>query len=470
MDCQAVDLGLATGNGGNMTDTVGATANAPALCRARWFGVAVTLGAFAALLLFITLRVGIDRPTRAAGDEADYDSLAWELSRGRGFGVDYLDPEFRRPYEAAAATDEIYRLRSERQGLMTYRPPLFPFAVASSNWLFGRQFWGMRVWNTAAMAVACGLTAIAAWRCGGVTAAGLVPILYVIIDARTRLYAQAFLTEAFAVVEVAVLCVLLAGNWPAHVRKTAAVGVLVGVMLLTRPMFLLWLPWIAGLIVVRVRASNGGTTVGRALAHVGLFATVVAVVLLPWGIRNCRVLGRWMPLGTQGAIELPAAWGETPWALWGEWRVVPDGDFAEPDPQSPRTLIERELRAADAGMRRARAWLAANPGRAVALVPIKILNEFAPNDWSQGLLLVLAIVGGVFGRRAAVDVASFDRYRAVGGSLVATQLLAVGLTWSVPESRFVVPLLFIEHLFAAMGLAAIVHAGSVRWFAPPVRP
>ncbi len=61
----------------------------------------VLLAAFAGN---IVLRFGLNEPPSATGDEPSYDSIAWELSQGRGFAEDFNNPEFRRPYDEAAKT------------------------------------------------------------------------------------------------------------------------------------------------------------------------------------------------------------------------------------------------------------------------------------------------------------------------------------------------------------------------------
>jgi hypothetical protein len=419
-------------------------------------GCIVALAALAAYLAYFSVRIGLNAPTRAAGDEPDYDSIAWELSRGNGFRVDYLNPDFRRPYEEAAPSNDLYRLLSRQQGLKTYRPPLFPCAVAAGNVLFGRQFWAMRIWNAAAMAACCGLAVAAAGRCFGTAPAVMLALLFVGLDTRTRLYAQAFLTESFAACEVALLFLLMAHGLRGRIRQTCLAGLLTGAMILTRTMFLLWVPWLTMLVVILVRRNSGTAWTRALLVHGGTFAIALGVTLLPWGVRNCLILGRPMPLGTQGAIELPAAWGDLAWELGGEWRSGHPVDFAEPDPDSDRSLPERELAAADAGVTRAKEWIARNPGKALALVPMKIVREFTPKTWSQAILLALAVIGALFGRRCATDVARFDLYLKIGLTFIAAQMLAVGLTWTVPESRFVVPLLFVEHFLAAAGVVVLI--------------
>lgn len=423
-------------------------------------GLATAL-AVAAYLAYFGVRFGLNAPTRATGDEPDYDSIAWELSQGRGFSVNYLDPEFRRPYEAAAASP-LYRLESRRQGVTTYRPPLFPWAVAAGNVLFGRQFWAMRVLNAAAMGLCCGLLCAAISRSFCTRAALAAGLIFVVLDSRTRLYASAFLTESLAALGVALLAVVLVHGVGRRVWQTALAGLVTGFMILTRPMFILWLPWLVAIIVLTVRRKEAAATWIRATQHGLAYLAIALLVLLPWGIRNCVTLQRFMPLGSQAAIELSAAWGDGAWAHRGEWRRAQPVDFFEPDPAESRSLAEREVAAADESVARARDWIVAHPGKAAALIPIKIFQEFRPKDWSQAVLLGLAFIGAVSGCRVARDREICCHDMAIGFTFVAAQALGVGLTWSVPESRFVVPLLFVEHFFAVAGLMTLARLWQKR--------
>jgi hypothetical protein len=336
----------------------------------------LTVGALAALVTlsvyvgYFSVRFGLNVPTRATSDEPDYDSIAWELSQGRGFRLNYLDPEFRRPYEVAAATSDLYRLESRRQGLTTYRPPLFPFAVAGGNLLFGRQFWGMRILNMTAMAACCGILCAAVCRSLGVFPALSAAVLFLIVDARTRLYASAFLTESLAAFEAAVLTVCLVWMVRGRPWQTCVVGVLAGLMILTRSMFVFWLPWVLIVIVAMVRLHTGKADWKRMLQHGALFALTVLLILTPWGYWNCRTLQRFMPLGSQGAIELSTGWSDGAWERSGEWRSAQAPGYFEPDHPGPLSLVEREAAAADESAAQARNWILAHPAEALALIPI----------------------------------------------------------------------------------------------------
>jgi hypothetical protein len=67
------------------------------------------------------------------GDSPDYDNLALGLIRGRGFSLDFGDPEFRAPYEALPDSARYAPLLENRSGVphTTARPPGLPAAMAA---------------------------------------------------------------------------------------------------------------------------------------------------------------------------------------------------------------------------------------------------------------------------------------------------------------------------------------------------
>ncbi len=415
----------------------------------------VGLIAWGMLMAYFAVRIGLNSPTRAAGDEPDYDTIAWELSRGRGYRLNYPDPEFRRPYDEAARRSDLYQLHSQRVGVTTYRPPLFPIAVAAGNRLFGRQFWWVRAWNSAALAAGCGLLAALVGRWFGWRTAIASAGLFVLVDARTRLYAGALLTEAMAALLAGLLLVWFAERTHGARWQSCLAGILTGLAILTRSMFVFWLPWLCASLVLALRKTEKPAGWRRVGVHLAIYLSTVALVVSPWSIWCSRVLGQFSPLGAQGAVELPAGWSDAAWSLRGEWRSPQPAGYFEFDHPAGLSIAEREALAAREGMASTRQWIAAHPLRALALVPIKIAREFQPRTWSQAVILLLAIAGAANWRRLTGGHPAAQGLWQVALLTVAAQALAIGLTWTVPEGRFVVPLLVIEHLFAAAGLATI---------------
>src|SRR5690606_8414083 len=123
----------------------------------------------------------------------------------------------------------------------------------ATDLLFGRQFWAVRVFNAGCMAAVCGLVVWTLLGRGRPFAALLAPVLFVIVDVRTRLYGRAILTEALAALWVAVLCLLLVeAVKQLRTWKIALAGVVFGLAVLTRTLFILWLPGLLLLIFCMV--------------------------------------------------------------------------------------------------------------------------------------------------------------------------------------------------------------------------
>lgn len=168
--------------------------------RSRLAGAAACVVTFVLYSASIAFRFGFDMPPSSSGDELSYDSIAWELSHGDGFSVDYGNAEFRRPYDQAqAAADDptVFHISDTSSGPITYQPPVFPGVFSLTNRLAGRQFYLIRIFNALCMSATAGLVAWFLFR-----EFGQLPVLVVIIlwlaDVRTRLYARAILTEPLA--------------------------------------------------------------------------------------------------------------------------------------------------------------------------------------------------------------------------------------------------------------------------------
>ncbi len=385
----------------------------------------------------------MNNPPSATGDEPSYDSIAWQISRGHGFREDFDDPEFRAPYDAAAKTQpDLMTLPHVVPGTVTYRPPLFSLLIAVTNLLFGRQFWGIRLINISAMAAAGGLL----WGCvsarHGRWAAAMVIILFVLADVRTRLYARAVLTESLAVLLTTILTVLLIrlSDRP-RMRDVVFAGIVTGVGMLNRSAFVLWLPGLAVLMVWIVWPGK------RPFQMTALFLTTAILVFSPWAIRNCLVLNRFMPTGTQGMTELSAGFSDEAWSRGGIWFNLDSIDFFQSVQQPGMSRIDQELARAEFSRSRAFAWVQSHPGRAVVLGLKKIFNEYRPHSIVEYGLTALACCGLWFGRRKRI-VCILLLLNLINMSVIAA-------TWSVDQGRFVVPLIVSIYLLAAEGVSGL---------------
>jgi hypothetical protein len=421
----------------------------------RWRGdgvlgllsVVVGLLSFAALLGHMVVRHGWDVPPPVIGDGVEYDTLGWELARGRGFALGYADPEFRRPYELAYG--EGVSLPAVPSGPTARRPPLMPLLMAGLSRQFGRQFWGIRLVNCGVMAVTCGLVALQVGRLVGPVPALLAAVQFLVVDYRSRLYAREVLTESLSagLVALLVLQTLRYGRrqrW----RCVVGVGLIAGLMVLTRTMFVLWLPVWAWL-VWRLTGSRGSSAVEtswtRRAAAVTLLMGAAVVVCLPWFYRNCVLLGSFEPLGTQGGMELAAGYSETAFARAGMWFNLDEAGLLPVSPDPPQSSLEQEQQRAALSRRHAFDWVSSHPLQAAVLPLLKVAQEFRPHGPGELYVLVMAVFGLVLLART--------REGSVLVAAVLATIVSVGLTWST-SGRFVVPLLFVLHVSAAIALWA----------------
>ncbi len=103
----------------------------------------------------------------------------------------------------------------------------------------------------------------------------------------------------------------------------------------------------------------------RVLATLAVLAAADLAVLGFWAARNDRLLGKPVPIATNGGINLLL--GNNPHALGG--RADPPGGV----PQTGDEVRDEEIAAA-----RARAYIAAHPARFLALLPVKAARLWIP--------------------------------------------------------------------------------------------
>ncbi|MCP4172621.1 MAG: glycosyltransferase family 39 protein [Fuerstiella sp.] len=386
----------------------------------------------------------MNTPPSSTGDESSYDSMAWELSRGHGFAVDYDTPAFRAPYDEAAKTQpELFTIRSSTPGPIAFRPPLLSTFAAGLNMLFGRQFYAVRSLNVLLMAATAGLLAWYLCREAGFATA-LISMVFFLIDVRSRLYARSLLTEPLACF-LATLLTLTLLNVVKHTNRNRLIlaGVLTGASMLTRSIVVLWLPGLTVFVcfvVRRIHKHSWRDTVG----NTALFVAATLTVFAPWGIRNVMLLDRFSPMGTQGLMELSAGYSDAAWDNYGIWQNAGTQGFFEAVDTSGLTNIEAELAIAEVSSATAFEWISRNFLKLVPLAAMKIFSEFRPHDVVEFMVLVFATIGLFASSRTAALVFSV---------LLATNAFSVALTWSV-EGRFLVPQLFILHALCAVGVCS----------------
>lgn len=407
----------------------------------------------AILFSWVIARFGLNEPPSTSGDEPSYDSIAWELSRGNGYSIDYTDPGFRAPYEQAAVREPTrFSLPFEQSGPVAFRPPLMPTVTMVGNLMFGRQFFALRSLNILLMAASTGLLAF--WLCRSCgPGIAVVAVGLMLMDVRTRLYARALLTESIACF-LATLLTLLLLRCVIRLRQrdVVACGLLTGLSVLTRSITALWIPGLALMIFFltwRVHRMN----VRRASLAVAVFAGCTLLVVLPWATRNIILLDSFAPLGTQGRMEMSAGYSDAAWEHAGVWQNLEAEGFFADRPLADVPAMERERQRGDDSVTRAVAWIRSHPARLPALAMLKIYSEFRPNNAIEGIVLIFALIG---------ILTTWNRpgTRILAG-LLATNAFAVAVTWSV-QGRFLVPQLFVLYALCGAGINQCLNYLSAR--------
>ncbi|VAX40525.1 hypothetical protein MNBD_PLANCTO02-1136, partial [hydrothermal vent metagenome] len=216
----------------------------------RFIGLFFFILSLSVYLGHYAYQYGLNIPPSTSGDETDYDSIGWELSHGRGYATNVNDMEFRQPYLRATQETKInperFLLDRSEGSTNVVRPPLFPLLISVTNLFFGRQHWAIRTMNAIAISATCGLLVQFVYRNAGAIPAMLALFLYVCVDIRSRLYGRAILTEAFSVLLITLLTLsIIQLSRTERIRWTLAAGVLMGLAILTRSMFVLWVPGVS---------------------------------------------------------------------------------------------------------------------------------------------------------------------------------------------------------------------------------
>jgi hypothetical protein len=386
-------------------------------------------------------------------DGRDYDHLALNLARGRGFGYCWSDPEWRAPYERAEnRAAAAFHLALTGPCIPTARrAPGYPAALAAVYWTAGRDFRAGRLLSAIALATTGALGAALAVRAAG-AAAGVLFACAFLADPLLRRLIGAYMSEPVtSLVVMAVLGAHLALLRNPTPRTGLVAGSLLGLLALTRHHFAaLWAFAILGAALATLR--------GRAarlawIAHGG----AALAVFVPWCVRNCLLLEAPMPLGTQGGQVLASTYvaGE-PGAIGGRWNAAqaarlwaarkgrPTGYTYDDLAREIRTSLAVDREFALAGQEAAREWFRSNWRR----LPAVVSATLAAHVWGYGALGLAAVACGA----AALAFPETRLLAVLGFVILSLTAATVSLTFTHP--RFMAPVRPVAYVLGAVGLAA----------------
>jgi len=393
------------------------------------------------------------------GDARDYEAIAFNLWKGRGFGYYWSDPEWREPYWRLQRPEAAFEGRESAYYATTYRPPAFPVLWAAVYTVAGRDFSAVRLVNCALMAGAVALGAAIALEFAGLVAALLAGFV-MLLHPQIADYSDLLLTEPLATC----LVTLFAWMWVRQSRqdvslwRAARSGAVLGLVILARNIFVLWLPVAVLMPAEPVRGGRRRLWLARAVC-----IAACLLVVAPWWARNIIVTGAFMPTGSQGPINLPAGFSQRALDNEGRWGSNP-GDGADEliaagvDPFSTEFEVALAKYRADLTL----TWMREHPRDVLRLMGLHVWQELRPVDgvtfWD--LLLPLAVVALVYFRRRPGVLAI--------ALLIIAMLLSIALTWGT-IGRFVAP---VQPLLVALA-AALPVALALRllpapgWLQPP---
>jgi hypothetical protein len=415
--------------------------------RARFASlVVVAYFASLAMCLWPALSGGTLNNPPEPGDGQGYDMIAFTLSRGLGFGYFFSDPDYRAPY-VQDNTNGKWDFLLRRKGEYTptaYRPPALPVILSLIYRTTGRDFRVWRILEATLVAGAITLGAVIAFRIGGFLAA-IATITFALRDDLLISFSTAYATEGIALVGVMVLTWSLLQY--ASYRLTlyvALAGLSLGFLLLARNIFVLWYPVVLVLVWWFAWDVKGNKSTRRAATSTALFLTCAAVIPLPWWIRNCVVLESFMPMGTQGGINLPHGYSSYAVASLGFWK---EDAYALFKPIAHRLAamkpIIAERESASFGTKIALTWIAEHPGSAAQLALNKVFYLWEPDITHYWPILSLGIIGLIFLPR---------RHTVVLFTLALANTLSVSLTYNAGDNRFMLPVHLIIYIAAGAGV------------------
>jgi len=209
-------------------------------------------------------------------------------------------------------------------------------------------------------------------------------------------------------------------------QKKAAgfmLGCLAGLTTLIRPVTIVWLPFLATIMVLFSKQRRG------CLAFWGISFLGFAAMMFPWWLRNYWVTGQWVLTTTQAGPTLydglhPTATGASDMTFvpqkFNELRQrMPDTRNIDLELEFNRWLASEALR-----------WAWSHPQRMVKLAVVKFRRLWnpCPNDPGFNVFPINAIVGVGFAVILGLALAGLIKFRAMSWSLVGCWLPVIYVT------------------------------------------
>ena len=401
-----------------------------ALALPRRWPVGGGLLALACVARFVIVIVRGWRPIRA--DAAAYDQIAQALIHGYGFAITPGHPT-------------------------ANYPPLYPAWVALWYAMVGHRPVVVYVAQLALGCVTPVLMYLLARRWMSERAArvaGVVGALYVgFIGAESLLLAESLAVMLWLLTHLWLSGSMATGRW----RLAIVAGIAMGGAILAKPLLLLY-PFLLGGWLCTFGTRRRAIVLGWLLG--------VCISLAPWTLRNYRVFGAWVPVGSYSGMVLYASYFPTSFRTYGSNPTADQDPVVRAAQQQPSEVAEDRWLRESTWHRMRVEW-----PHVLKMLAVKAVWFWSPFDWEiiswdghvaynwgYTFLLPFALGGWWWARRQKLEV----------GWLLAPFLYLMGICLvflALPRYRLLAePYLYI---FSAMGLAAWLtkRRPALRWLA-----
>lgn len=467
------------------------TAGEPATFDSAHRSRALIIGSAALLILlpWYSFRVSqsewFSLPAKPTGDGMDYENIAFHVWQGEGYTIDTHREDWRAPYEQHTATYAPNLKQPKRLLHTTGRPPLYPTFIATCYAVVGRDANGfrcVRLMNAACLAFAgamsvgltylllCWFRQVRNWESSttrlhetGPIALGCGVTLVLAAAQNTMAsYANDFLTEplALCLMQALTVCLVIDGKSPGKKTRVGA-GVLLGLLILCRSIFIAWIP---GILLLYLIAGPSEHHFSTRLARIGIMVAFAVVICMPWWLRNCMVLETPMPLGTQGAITLLGGYSDLALERGGDWQPEPEQALRASLALPPGKLTlesgtKREVEIADKAKSELRKWIAEHWNDVPELVLARVYTHWNPYTGKSLLWKIATLLGAVIALRYLPRTSVW----LIGLPILSTCVVA--LLYSV-GGRFLVPLYGLLFTLSGFGIGCL----SLMWVHRSKRP
>lgn len=307
-----------------------ASVSGPARARlVAWFALCFLLRAAVGIWL------AVEKPSQfVGGDGTEYLDTARNIVAGRGYAISFprlWDWECHQPKSEIPASAFP---RSE-----VFRPPLYSIALAAVAVVCGERLWAIAVLNALLSTAAGWFLFDLARRAFSARVAEITLLIYAIYPLGVMLGARIASESLFGLCLGATAWALWRAKEDRPVTFAVVAGVCLGLATLTRSNGVFLWPFAVVWLLIYLRTHR------LAMVWFTLFFTLT---LLPWGVRNHAVTGKWIFLSASGSYNLWLGNNETAYRMFtarssSEYDAMGRILLGEVVPQKVREMGPRDL-------------------------------------------------------------------------------------------------------------------------------